>query len=177
MAASEGEIRCLRTRRCPNNKKAGRFPIRTSVGPTKNLLSKRQRDAQQDTETLWSLAGLFRFWEQKAVFETWSVYRCFCWNNHWNELRCRSPLAAEPESTDNLSPCDDKVKPETGNLSTFFYISARALAHLRDSNHGNAANPAGFFPLPSCRCRHRRQIYGFKPCLEIYRNLICKSRE
>ena len=39
-----------------------------------------------------------------------------------NELGNHSPLAAEPDSTDNLSPCREKVKPETGNLSTFFYI-------------------------------------------------------
>jgi len=39
--------------------------MRTSVSPTKNLLSKRQRDAQQDTVTLWLLAGLFRFESKK----------------------------------------------------------------------------------------------------------------
>ena len=36
-------------------KKAGRIPIREDVGPTKNLLKKRQRNVQQDTKTQWSL--------------------------------------------------------------------------------------------------------------------------
>ena len=36
-------------------KKAGRFPIREYEGPAKNLLLKRQRNAQQDTKTQWSL--------------------------------------------------------------------------------------------------------------------------
>ena len=51
-----------------------------------------------------------------------------------NELGNHSPLAAEPESADNLSPILRKVKPEFGNLSTFFYISARVLARLREEN-------------------------------------------
>ena len=59
-----------------------------------------------------------------------------------NELGNHSPLAAEPDSTDNLSPYREKVKPEFGNLSTFFYISARVLARLRDRERGNDVNPA-----------------------------------
>lgn len=112
------------------HKKAGRFPIRTSVGPTKNLLSKRQRDAQQDTVTLWSLAGLFRFESKKQFLKLGRFTDVFAEITDENELECRSPLATEPESTDNLAPCREKVKPETGNLPTFFYISrvsARAL--------------------------------------------------
>ena len=96
--------------------------MRTSVGPTKNLLSKRQRDAQQDTETLWSLAGLFRFESKKQFLKLGRFTDVFAEITDENELECRSPLATEPESTDNLSPCREKVKPETGNLSTFFYF-------------------------------------------------------
>jgi len=59
-----------------------------------------------------------------------------------NELGNRSPLATEPESADNLSPCREKVKSQSGNLSTFFYISARVLALLRDRERGNDVNPA-----------------------------------
>ena len=33
----------------------------------RNLLKKRQRNAQQDTKTLWSLAGKFHFLEQKRI--------------------------------------------------------------------------------------------------------------
>ena len=41
--------------------KAGRNPIRDDEGPAKNPLSKRQRNAQQDTKTLRPVTGLFRF--------------------------------------------------------------------------------------------------------------------
>ena len=37
------------------NKKAGRIPVREDVGPAKNPLPERQRNAQQDTKTQWSL--------------------------------------------------------------------------------------------------------------------------
>ena len=40
----------------PNIKKAGRSP-RVREGPAKNLLNRRQRNAQQDTTTLSSFAG------------------------------------------------------------------------------------------------------------------------
>ena len=36
-------------------KKAGRIPVRENVGSAKNLLLRRQRNAQQDTKTQWSL--------------------------------------------------------------------------------------------------------------------------
>ncbi len=36
-------------------KKAGRIPVRENVGSAKNLLPERQRKAQQDTKTQWSL--------------------------------------------------------------------------------------------------------------------------
>ena len=36
-------------------KKAGRIPVRENVGSAKNLLPERQRNAQQDTKTQWSL--------------------------------------------------------------------------------------------------------------------------
>ena len=59
----------LRTRSRLTIKKAGRFPVRGNEGPAKNLLSKRRRDAQQDTVTLWSLAGLFRFESKKQILK------------------------------------------------------------------------------------------------------------
>ena len=37
------------------DKKAGRIPVRENVGSAKNLLPERQRNAQQDTKTQWSL--------------------------------------------------------------------------------------------------------------------------
>ena len=37
------------------NKKAGRIPVCENVGSAKNLLPERQRNAQQDTKTQWSL--------------------------------------------------------------------------------------------------------------------------
>ena len=116
--------------------------MRPSVGPARTCPEKRQRNAQQDTKTQRSLAGIFRF-RAKEAGKLAGLQMILCWNNHWNELGIRSPLGAEPESTDNLSPCREKVKPETGNLSTFFYIFARALAHLRDSDRGNAAITTG----------------------------------
>ena len=64
-----GEIMILRMGRCPDNKKAGRFPIRAYEGPTKNLLKRRQRNAQQDTMTHWSLLVYFVPFEQKRLFK------------------------------------------------------------------------------------------------------------
>ena len=40
-------------------KKAGRLPMPAYVGSSKNLLPERQRNAQQDTETQWSLLVYF----------------------------------------------------------------------------------------------------------------------
>lgn len=40
------------------HKKAGRFPIRDDEGPAKNLLLGRQKNAQQDTKTQSSYAGI-----------------------------------------------------------------------------------------------------------------------
>ena len=37
------------------DKKAGRIPVRENVGSAKNPLLRRQRNAQQDTKTQWSL--------------------------------------------------------------------------------------------------------------------------
>ena len=37
------------------DKKAGRLPMRDDEGPAKNPLPGRQRNAQQDTKTQWSL--------------------------------------------------------------------------------------------------------------------------
>ena len=52
-----GRDNTSRTRYRQNTKKAGRFPIRDDEGPAKNLLLRRRKNAQQDTKTLWSLAG------------------------------------------------------------------------------------------------------------------------
>ena len=38
-------------------------------GPAKNLLVKQQGNAQQDTKTLWSIAGIFHFHEQKSYIK------------------------------------------------------------------------------------------------------------
>ena len=59
----------LRMRQRPNTKKAGRFPLREDEGPAKNLLVKRQRNVQQDTKTLWSIAGIFHYHEQKSYIK------------------------------------------------------------------------------------------------------------
>ena len=53
--ASDGII--FHARGVARTKKAGRFPIRDDEGPAKNLLLRRRKNAQQDTKTLWSLAG------------------------------------------------------------------------------------------------------------------------
>lgn len=42
-------------KRSGKDKKAGRIPVRENVGSAKNLLPERQRNAQQDTKTQWSL--------------------------------------------------------------------------------------------------------------------------
>ena len=52
----------------PDTKKAGRFPIHEIVGPIKNLLPERQKNAQQDTKTQSSCAGIFITHEQKDCF-------------------------------------------------------------------------------------------------------------
>jgi hypothetical protein len=43
--------------------------MRDDEGPAKNLLQKRQRNAQQDTKTQWYFAGVFLFLEQKSNFK------------------------------------------------------------------------------------------------------------
>ena len=52
------------------NKKAGRIPVREDVGPAKNPLPERQRNAQQDTKTQWSLL----------------VFRCLGAKEHFRNL-------------------------------------------------------------------------------------------
>ena len=47
------EKRCWKE--AERNKKAGRIPVHDDVGSAKNLFPKRQRNAQQDTKTQWSL--------------------------------------------------------------------------------------------------------------------------
>ena len=42
----------------PEDKKAGRIPMREIEGPAKNLLLERQGNAQQDTKTQCFLAGI-----------------------------------------------------------------------------------------------------------------------
>jgi hypothetical protein len=42
-----------------NIKKAGRFPVRVREGPAKNLLPRRQKNAQQDTKTQCFLCWYF----------------------------------------------------------------------------------------------------------------------
>jgi hypothetical protein len=42
----------------PENKKAGRFPVREHVGSAKNLLTERQRNAQQTRRHNASCAGI-----------------------------------------------------------------------------------------------------------------------
>ena len=64
-----GEFRFLRTRQRLSTKKAGRIPIREDVGPTKNLLKKRQRNVQQDTKTQWSLLEYFAFLSKRAILK------------------------------------------------------------------------------------------------------------
>ena len=39
------------------HKKSRTLPMRVREGPAKNLRLKRRKNAQQDTKTLWSLAG------------------------------------------------------------------------------------------------------------------------
>lgn len=49
------------------NKKAGRIPVYDDVGSAKNPLPERQRNAQQDTKTQWSLL-VFRCLGAKELF-------------------------------------------------------------------------------------------------------------
>ena len=42
----------------PSTKKAGRFPMRAYEGPAKNLILRRQENAQQDTKTQCVCAGI-----------------------------------------------------------------------------------------------------------------------
>jgi len=52
--------------------------MREIVGPARNLLSKRRRNAQQDAKTQWSLLVYFIFEGKRAYLETWLVYDFFC---------------------------------------------------------------------------------------------------
>ena len=51
--------------------------MRAREGPTKNLFPKRQRNAQQDTKTQRSLAGLFRFENKRAILKLGRFSRAF----------------------------------------------------------------------------------------------------
>ena len=56
------------------------------------------------------LAGRFRFIEQKNNFKLGRFSIPFAEITDENELGIHSPLATEPESTENLSPYHEKVK-------------------------------------------------------------------
>lgn len=58
-------------------KKAGRFPVRVREGPAKNLFLKRQKNAQQDKKTQWSLLVYFDS-GTKELIQTWRVFSHFC---------------------------------------------------------------------------------------------------
>ena len=60
-----------------DTKKAGRFPVRVREGPAKNLFQKRQKNAQQDTMTQWSLLVYFDS-GTKELIQTWRVFSHFC---------------------------------------------------------------------------------------------------
>ena len=54
-----GGLTILHTRLCPKKEKAGRFPMRDDVGPAKNPIPRRQRNAQQGTRiqcSCWSIS-------------------------------------------------------------------------------------------------------------------------
>ena len=66
IVASDGLIFCARGH-AQAQKKAGRFPIREDEGPAKNLLVKRQKNAQQDTKAQWSLLVYFIFTSKSRI--------------------------------------------------------------------------------------------------------------
>ena len=71
------------------NKKAGRIPVYDDVGSAKNPLPERQRNAQQDTKTQWSLL----------------VFRCLGAKEHFLKLG---------GFTSSFAEITDKMSTETG---------------------------------------------------------------
>jgi len=68
MGGLEWEFAISRMRQQPNNKKAGRFPIRAYEGPTKNLLLRhiKKRPARSE-DTKVPLAGNFILKSKRAI--------------------------------------------------------------------------------------------------------------
>ena len=132
--------------------------MRVYISSAKNLFLKRQRNAQQDTKTLRSLAGISNL-IAKIQIKLGGFTDVFAEITDENELECRSPLATEPESTDNLSPCREKVKPETGNLSTFFIFLCE-YSRICGTTIMEMLQIRQDSPVPSCRCRFRQRIWN-----------------
>ena len=94
--------------------------MREHAGSARNLHLGITRNAQQDTKTQCFLL-VYSYSAAKVVGDKLGRFSSsFAEKTVEKELRNRSPLAVELESIDNLSSCREKVKPETGNLSTFF---------------------------------------------------------
>ena len=114
------------------------------VGSSKNLLPERQRNAQQDTETQWSLLVFRCLGAKERTLKLGGFTYAFAEITDENELGIQSLLATEPESTDNLTPCLGKVKHRKENLSFFSFFSrvcARLLKKGAERNKSGKIHP------------------------------------
>ena len=69
-----------------------------------------RRNVQQDTKTLWSLAGIFHYSRAKVVYQTWPVLIFFCWNNRCKELGTESRKERKSIPYNNILPIYINVK-------------------------------------------------------------------
>lgn len=71
-------VAVLRTRQRPNTKKAGRIPIRTSVGPTKNLLLRRSEKRPAKREDTIFPCWQFILRSKKQIMKLGRFTDVFC---------------------------------------------------------------------------------------------------
>ena len=77
--------------------------MRAREGPTKNLILERQRNAQQDTKTLWSLAGI-SYPESKELLQNLVGFHVLLMKYDCNELGNELSHVRKSFPTCNLSP-------------------------------------------------------------------------
>ena len=101
-AASVDEQSCARGR-VRKMKKAGRYPVRVQEGPAKNPLNRRKRNAQQDTRTLWSLAGISNSRSKDTILNLVG-FHVLLMKYDCNELGNELPHVRKSFPTGHLSP-------------------------------------------------------------------------
>ena len=92
------------------------------VGSSKNLLPERQRNAQQDTETQWSLLVFRCLGAKERTLKLGGFTYAFAEITDENELGIRSLQGKTPVPTGNLHRTHAKVKPKK-TLSHAFFIN------------------------------------------------------